>query len=205
MGPPSPPTIPDPEASGGRVLVLTSGERRLYLYAGRSFTLGRDARERGTDICLRLLPSRRHRDANRRISGRHLQLAVQDGRWCASDLHSTCGSTLDDQVLTPGRHRPLDGEHLLCVAGVLSLRLRTRDGALWIDRIDNEPRERYLLLAENAAVTPGADGLLEIGDRDTLRHTGDGVAWSDGNDLAPGPCQLCQGATWRHLNTEDQK
>jgi serine/threonine-protein kinase len=151
--------------------------RHLFVYGGATLRGGRDGLERADqDVCLRLLPSQAHAEQNKRISGQHLQLDLdQDGAW-VTDLGSTGGTWLGGARLAPKvRARLAPGAPTpLSVAQALTLEARAAAGHVLLTRRDNATGHAYLLLDGACALSLEADGPRPAASGDV------GLLWADG-------------------------
>ncbi|MFW5845698.1 MAG: protein kinase domain-containing protein [Planctomycetota bacterium] len=99
----------------------------VLLYARTRVSLGKLC-DAPCDIGLRNYPIQVHRPAVQRVSRQHVVLAYDGARHCSSieDCGSANGSLLDGRTLAPQEEVPLetDRDHLLLLAGVVSLGLR---------------------------------------------------------------------------------
>ena len=117
---------------------------------GSSAAFGRRS---NCDICLRVEPADQAEnvEASCKISGRHFAVAVgTSGRLRVVD-ESTNGTAVNGRLLGGGEAAEIDGAAEVDVGGVLRLRLTVEAGGgmvqnLLVERVDNLPERRYLLL-----------------------------------------------------------
>ncbi|MFM2089991.1 MAG: hypothetical protein RLZZ127_480 [Planctomycetota bacterium] len=123
--PVGPDLAPAGPAGPGRLRLVLPGGGWLFLYAGTALVAGRDGIDQpGVDLCLRCFPARTMAEASRRISGRHLRLAVDAAGAQVTDLGGPGGTEVDGVRLVPGVARRIEAQARIAIAGVLTLHLR---------------------------------------------------------------------------------
>ncbi len=126
----------------------------IMLLARTRVVLGK-LREAPVDVCVRNYPIPTHKESCLRISRQHVAIALDavEGRAVVEDLNAPNGTHLDGVTLKPGTSSHLDnnGENVLVLAGVVTLRLRA---------IARSGPARQLLAGappSNGAAGPGLD------------------------------------------------
>lgn len=182
-------TLPGTTCTGGlhRARIDLAGPDRawrLFAYAADRLRWGRDNLDRpDLDVCLRLLPSRLHADATRRISSLHFATRAGAGGWLVEDLGSRHGTRHQDRTLPPDRPAALAPGDRIEVAEVLVLACQPLPGpgggGLLLLRQANQEDHAYLQVVGEACLAPDGRG---SGQAWRLRRNDGGleIAASDG-------------------------